>query len=43
MVAAMAGKELTLVRCENARQTAFIRVELGPRPPWVYGRSKSYT
>ena len=26
---AKAGKELTLVRCENARQTAFIRFEFG--------------
>lgn len=24
-----AGKELTLVRCENARQTAFVRFEFG--------------
>jgi len=26
---ATAGKELTLVRCENARQTAFVRFEFG--------------
>ncbi len=26
---AKAGKELTLVRCENAKQTAFIRFEFG--------------
>ncbi|ADB49701.1 hypothetical protein [Conexibacter woesei] len=26
---AKAGKELTLVRCENARQTAFVRFEFG--------------
>lgn len=26
---ATAGKELTLVRCENGRQTAFIRFEFG--------------
>jgi hypothetical protein len=26
---AKAGKELTLVRCENSRQTAFVRFEFG--------------
>jgi hypothetical protein len=26
---ATAGKELTLVRCENGRQTAFVRFEFG--------------
>jgi len=26
---AKAGKELTLVHCENARQTSFIRFEFG--------------